>query len=169
FRSGLRVQADYRREYPMGPLTAGVVGFLGKIPPGEVVRYTRPLYLPDAFVGRSGLEIQYEDHLVGKPGRQRLTRDARGHELEEPDVEQPARAGDDLLLSIDARLQRVAWDLLAGYKGSMLLMDVNTGEVHALVSRPSFDPVNPGRTEIDGEAVSWIHRAYQGGYPPGST
>ncbi|MCB2156250.1 penicillin-binding protein 2 [bacterium] len=166
---GMRVAADFQREYPHGSAMAPVLGFLGKIQPAEVEIYTRPLYLPDAYVGRMGLEAQYEDRLVGKPGRERLRRDARGRLLADPNVEQPARPGDDLVLTIDQQLQEFAFEKLGPDKGSVVVMDVGSGEVLALVSSPSFDPERPWLSEIADQPVSYLNRSVQGGYPPAST
>ena len=166
---GTRVAADYRREYPCGPALAPVVGIIGKIQPDEVDEYRRPLYLPDASIGRAGLEAQYEGRLVGKPGRERLRRDARGRLLADPNVEQSAQPGDDLVLTIDLGLQRFAYDRIRPNKGSVVLMDIRNGDVLVLASAPSFDPEQPWLTELDGEPVSYLNRAIQGAYPPAST
>ncbi len=166
---GVRLDEDYRREYPMGPALALVTGYVGKIPEGQSEKYPMPIYLPDAYVGIAGIEAKYEEHLVGKRGLRRLVRDARGNLLADPTIEEPAHAGDDLVLSIDAELQATAMDLLGEQQGSVVMMDVRTGEVLVLASTPTFDPTAPWRQELDGRPVSYLNRAYRGTYPPGST
>ncbi|MBX3729750.1 MAG: hypothetical protein KF858_11245 [Candidatus Sumerlaeia bacterium] len=166
---GVRVHEDARREYPFGPPLAPVVGYMSRIVAEDGDRFPRPTYLPDDMVGRAGIERQYEAELVGKPGRERHKRDARGGLLEEPIIEQPARPGDDLVLALDAALQMRAAELLAGHHGAAVLMDANTGDVLVLATAPSFDPDAPWRAELAGEPVSFLNRAYRGGYPPGST
>ncbi|MDK2972096.1 MAG: penicillin-binding protein 2 [Candidatus Sumerlaeota bacterium] len=166
---GVRLKDDYRREYPYGPAMALVAGSVGKITAEDVDDYQRPLYLPDDYVGRSGLEKQYEAHLVGKPGRERHKRDARGGLLEAPVIEQAAHPGDDLVLAIDAELQVRALELLGGNSGAAVIMDVRTGDVVVLAAAPTFDPNAPWLAEINGRPVSYLNRAYRGAYPPGST
>ncbi len=166
---GLGVSEDFRREYQGGPALANVVGFMGKITPEETEKFSRPLYLPDAWVGRSGLERRYEDELVGKRGLRRLVRDARGAAIEDPSIVEQAHPGDDLILTVDAELQQTAHELLGETKGSVVLMNALTGDVLVLASTPSFDPMAPWKQELDGKPVSFINRASQGAYPPGST
>lgn len=166
---GVRVAQDFRRQYPAGPALAPVVGFVGRIPPEQADRFTRPRYLPDAFIGRAGLEARYEDLLAGVPGRERRTLDARGRLLDEPFVELAARPGHDLRLAIDAQLQAFAYGLLEGRRGSIVLMDAYTGDLLVSAGRPSFDPDAPWRQEIDGGPASFLHRPSQGLGPPGST
>ncbi len=166
---GVRIQEEYARVYEQPVDFALIVGFVGRIQPGQEAEFPRPRYLPDDMVGRSGIERQYQDRLAGSPGRERLQRDARGRSLAEPDVLEPSHPGEDLTLALDARIQTVAMDLLKGHKGSIVLMDVATGEVHAMASRPTFDATNPGAMELDGEPAGFVNLAMRGLYPPGST
>ncbi len=166
---GIRVAESYKREYPFGSILAHVTGFVGKIQPQEVEIYRRPRYLPDADVGRSGLEKVFEDRLAGYPGREQHFRDARGRPIADSIVLEPSRPGEDLFLTLDATWQAEAMRLLAGHVGSVVVVDVETGGVRVLASRPTFDPVRPGAAEVDGESAGWLNRAIQGVYPPGST
>jgi len=166
---GVRLESDFLREYPFGPALAHVIGYVGKIPPELVDRYERPTYLPDAYIGRSGIERAFEDRLVGKPGRERWLVDARGRRLAEPEVLEAARAGDDLALALDARLQMAALDALGDSTGCAILMDAHTGELLVLASTPVYDPLAPGSSEVDGRPASQLNRTLAGLYPPGST
>lgn len=167
---GVRVSEDYRREYLDDPIPTGaVVGYVGRIPAERAGEYDRARYLADAYVGRAGLERQYEALLAGHPGRQRLKRDARGRQLDDPEFEAPARPGDDLILALDAQWQAAAYAALGEHKGSVVIMEVTTGDVAVLATAPTFDPTAPGAKTLAGRPAEWIHRAVQGGYPPGST
>ncbi|MEQ8822424.1 MAG: penicillin-binding transpeptidase domain-containing protein [Sumerlaeia bacterium] len=165
---GVRIHETFRREYPHGTAFATVLGHVGRIPAERAETYRRPTYLPDATVGRSGLESRWEDRLVGKPGREALQRDARGRLLQQPLVERPALPGDDLVLTLDAAIQKAAYDALLGFHGAAVMIDVETGALRALASAPSYDPAAPWRQEADGQPVSFLNRAFQGRYPPAS-
>lgn len=166
---GARVQDDFRREYPRGTAFAHVVGYMGKITKEDGDRFARPIYMPDDYVGRAGLERQYEEALVGKAGTRRKTVNSRGVLLEDPVVQQPARAGEDLHLTLDAGLHEHATALLGTESGSVVMMDVETGELLVLASVPTFDPDQPWLQELGGRPVSHLNRAFRGAYPPGST
>lgn len=166
---GVRAASDFRREYPAGPALAPVIGYLGKIPPESVETYTRPVYLPDSEVGRAGLERLYEERLVGRPGTERRTLNARGRLLSDPEILRPARPGWDMVLTLDAELQAAAFDLLRDRKGAIIAMDARTGGLLALASAPSFDPERPWRGDAEGRDPSYLNRATRGTYPPGST
>lgn len=166
---GLTVTEDFRREYPFGESMASVVGYLGRIAPEDKERFAPPLYLGDSWVGRAGVERQFEDDLVGKRGLRRHVRDARGNAIDEPTIQERAAPGDDLVLTLDATLQQSAYLLLGERSGSVVLMDVRDGDLLALASTPAFDPSAPWKTEIEGQPASFINRCWQGAYPPGST
>lgn len=166
---GVRLHDDSVREYPLGPALAHITGFTGRITAEDVHLYQRPLYLPDDYVGRAGIERQYEAQLVGKPGRIRATRDARGALLDEPLISEEAAAGDDLVLAIDSAMQRAAIEGLGERTGSVVVMDLTNGDLLVLASTPVYDPARPGRQEIDGRPISQLHRAYRGTYAPAST
>ncbi len=166
---GIRVEPDFLREYPSGPDFAHLLGYVGAIQPGELERYSRPRWLADDEVGRTGLERSLDDLLTGYPGKELRRRDARGRRLAEPEILEAAVPGHDIQLTIDASLQARAMELLRGVRGSIVMMDVANGELLVLASRPTYDPSNPGAKVVDGEEVSWMNRAVRGQYPPGST
>jgi cell division protein FtsI (penicillin-binding protein 3) len=119
-----------RRYYPAGEVTGHLLGFTS----GE-------------DVGQEGLERAYDAWLGGQSGLMRVRQDARGHIVEQLGEIRPARDGRDLTLSIDLTLQRLADQALARARaehgasaGSVVVLDVTTGEVLALVSQPSYDP-----------------------------
>jgi cell division protein FtsI (penicillin-binding protein 3) len=150
---GLYFQTEYRRYYPAGEVAAQLVGFTN---------------IDDA--GQEGLELAYEGWLNGEDGRKRVVRDGKKRIIEDVELLQPAEAGKDLALSIDLDMQYLAYrELKAAVKkhraksGSLVLLDVKTGEVLAMVSQPSF---NPNSAKKSG---SRRNRAVTDVFEPGST
>ena len=156
---GVAVHTRPVRVYEGSDLLAHVLGFVGPIAPEEVEQYLDGGYPLDARVGRTGVEAVYEADLRGAAGRRLVLSDPAGRELERLG-EVPARAGADVVLSIDLRLQRAASAALADgiekgiefalskkirhgdpleRTGAAVLMDVRSGEILALVSYPSYD------------------------------
>lgn len=128
---GIGMLREYRRFYPSGELTAHLVGFTD---------------IDDA--GQEGVELAYNETLAAKPGARRVLKDGRGRLVDE-DVEgvRPPKAGEDLVLSVDRRLQFLAYrELKAAVEkhkaagGSAVILDATTGEVLAMVNQPSYNP-----------------------------
>ena len=157
--AGVHVEVSPVRRYEGSDLLAHVLGYIGPIAPGEVERYLDEGYPLNAQVGRSGVEISYETELRGRAGRRLFVTDASGRELELLG-ELPPDAGADLMLSIDLDLQAAAAKALeAGIRqglppprdgasagkarpfgaGAVVVLDVRSGELLALVSLPSYD------------------------------
>ncbi len=127
---GVHVQREFRRYYPAGEALAHVIGYTD---------------IDDH--GQEGLELAYEDWLAGKPGSKRVIQDRRGHRVEDVNLVAAAEPGEDLVLSIDRRIQYLAYRelkaALAANKataGSVVVLDVPTGEVLAMVNLPSYNP-----------------------------
>ena len=126
------------------------------------------------YIGKTGVEKFYENELYGNPGYKHVEINARGRQLRDLDIGY-AEPGEDIHLTIDIDLQIFAENLFKDYKGALVALDPNNGEVLALVSKPDFDP----NLFVDGiEAESWRllnssekkplnNRAIQGVYPPG--
>lgn len=124
------VQTEYRRYYPSGSAAAHLVGFTG---------------IDDQ--GREGLEMAYEDYLAGESGMRRVIRDLHGREITGMDIIKPAIPGQDLRLSIDRQLQYFANRALEkavvdseAESGSVVVMDIRTGEIMAMVNYPTYNP-----------------------------
>lgn len=164
---GVRLSTDHTREYRFPTDFAHLIGYLGRIQPDEVETYTRPRYLLDDEVGRAGLERALQDRLAGYPGRERQRRDARQRLLDEPEIIEAARPGENVWLTLDLHLQRKAMELLGEKMGSIVVLDVQTGELVVLASRPTFDATNLSR-HVDGREPGFFHRAARGRFPPGS-
>jgi cell division protein FtsI (penicillin-binding protein 3) len=128
--SNLSLQREFRRYYPSGQAASHVVGFTD---------------IDDK--GREGLELAYNDWLKGQPGMRRVIRDLNGREIASMDVVEPAVPGKELRLSIDKQLQYFTNSVLResvakqrAESGSVVVMDVKTGEVLAMANYPSYNP-----------------------------
>lgn len=152
---GVNSQREYKRYYPSGAVTAHVLGFTN---------------IDDR--GQEGLELAYDSWLAGKPGAKRVIRDRLGHTVEDVEQVRAPVPGHDLTLSIDSRIQYLAYTALAqavekhhANSGSMVILDPRDGEVLAMVNVPSYNP-----NALDGSApASRRNRAVTDVVEPGST
>ncbi len=150
---GVFLQKEYRRFYPAGEVTSHVIGFTN---------------IDD--VGQEGLELAYNDWLQGKPGLKRIIRDRLGRTVEHVEMVRESEPGHDLSLTIDRRLQYLAYRELkrtvlkhGARSGSVVLLDVKTGEVLAMVNQPAY---NPNHASMDSEGLR--NRAITDVFEPGS-
>jgi penicillin-binding protein 2 len=130
------------------PVSLGhVLGYMSEVTPDEMDDH--PEYRRGQTIGRRGLERRWERELRGADGKQNIAVDAKGRELDKdtqealiPESERlvPATPGNNLVLSIDARLQNAADAAFPGRAGAVVVMEAKTGFILAMVSRPSFDP-----------------------------
>lgn len=146
---------EFRRFYPAGEVTAHVVGFTD---------------IDDR--GREGMELAFDEWLAGVPGKRQVLKDRRGRLIKDVQVVENARAGKTLALSIDLRLQYLAHRELRnaitefGAKaGSLVLLDVQTGEVLAMVNQPTYNPNNKRNLQ----PAAMRNRAMIDVFEPGST
>jgi penicillin-binding protein 2 len=130
----------YRRLYPLKGFMAHLIGYVGEVSEDMLNQPGFELYTPGDVVGKSGVELQYNQILMGKNGSRRVVVDSHGREVGKPLEEKPAEAGKDLKLTIDVDLQIAAEQALDGRNGAIVAMDPRTGEVLAMVSRPTYDP-----------------------------
>ncbi len=152
---GLNLKSEYRRYYPSAEVTANLVGFTG---------------VDDK--GLEGVEKAFDNYLTGKPGKEKVVVDLYRRVVEERGVLAEAEQGNDLQLSIDSRIQAVAYRELKktvlshnAKGGSVVVVDVDTGEVLAMASQPSF---NPNRSDSRFPAMT-RNRAITDLFEPGST
>ena len=173
---GVVVDAQLLRYYPHGELFSHAIGYVGRINEQETTELDESNYRGTFHVGKVGVEKFYEDILHGAVGYQNVETNAHGRVLRVLEQFDP-RPGSDLVLNLDIRLQRAAFDALDGRRGAVVAIDPRTGGVLALVSTPGFDTnlfVN-GISSTDYSAlrdsldVPLFNRAIQGQYPPGST
>lgn len=151
---GLNFQQEFKRYYPEADSTAQLLGFTN---------------IDD--VGIEGLELAYQDWLMGVPGKKRVLKDRTGQIIEELGVIKEPRPGHDLVLSIDRRIQYLAYHELnltlekfAAKSGSVVVLDSQTGEILALANAPSFNPNARGRYTRD----SYRNKAITDVFEPGS-
>src|SRR6266567_3241785 len=130
----------YRRLYPLKGFMAHLIGYVGEVSEDMLNQPGFELYTPGDVVGKSGVELQYNQILMGKNGSRRVVVDSHGREVGKPLEEKPAEAGKDLKLTIDVDLQIAAEEAIGDKNGALVAMDPHTGEILAMVSRPTFDP-----------------------------
>lgn len=173
---GVEVEADLVRHYPYGELLSHVVGYVGRISERELQMVDGPNYQGTQYFGKLGVERHYEDALHGRTGFQTVEVDARGRVLRVLEKIAPV-PGEDLTLYLDVDLQRTAAEALGERRGAVVVIEVATGGILALVSTPGFDP-NLFVTGIDAASykalnespdIPLFNRALRGQYPPGST
>lgn len=176
FLPGVQVEAELVRHYPMGKDFAHVLGYVGQMNEAEKKRLDPIQYKITRRIGKIGIERYYEKELHGQVGYQKVETNAQGRILKVLE-KQSSIPGKNLILNLDARLQRTAMEAFDGRRGSLVAMDPKTGGVLAMVSSPSFDPnlfvngisykdYNALRDSLD---VPLFDRATRGQYPPGST
>ena len=135
----LLIDVDQTRYYPYRDVGAHVLGYLGKMGTEQIKKAAFRDVPSQSFVGQWGMEKLYDPVLRGKPGRRVYEADALGRKLRVLNIEPPEH-GQDIYLSIDISLQRAAERAFGKRAGAMVAIKPDTGEILALVSRPSFDP-----------------------------
>jgi len=175
---GVDLKAGLQRHYPYGPLGVHLLGYVSRISEADLDNIDRSAYRGTNHIGKLGLERTYETTLLGRVGIRKVETNARGRAVHENEAERiPPRAGGNLILSIDARLQAEAEKILRGKRASAVAIDPNTGAILALVSTPTYDP-NLFVNGIDHDSYNallnninkpLINRAINGQYAPGST
>jgi penicillin-binding protein 2 len=183
---GLEVRHEPYRTYPQGELAAHLIGYMTQMTAAEAdQRVTKQGYDPSELVGRYGLEDKWENYLRGKKGIERYAVDARGQRLDDATASaliagehgDPAVPGANLILTIDADLQRLA-EKAVGHSAAaaVVIVEPRTGKLRAVVSKPSFDPnVMTGHLTQAEETMlkqdprkPFIDKALRMTYPPGS-
>lgn len=173
---GVDVVARLIRYYPLGEAVSHVLGYIAPINEKELETLDPIVYRGTYHIGKTGIEKYYEDLLHGKVGYQHIETDARGRTLRILG-RTPPKPGTNLHLSLDSRLQQAAFEALGELKGAIVAIDPRSGEVLAMVSKPSFDP-NLFTKGIDPTTYKELNtspekplfnRAIRGQYPPGST
>ncbi len=128
----------YRRRYPRDSFLAHVSGYVGEVSP-EQVEDSNSKLRPGGIVGKTGLERQYNDILMGTDGLRRVIVNSVGKEVGRLE-QQDAIPGKPIKLTIDYDLQVAAEAALNGRKGAVVVLDPRTGDVLSMVSRPAYDP-----------------------------
>ena len=177
----LDVAIEPQRDYLHGPLFAHLIGYMGEMQEEEFATPRPKRYAVGDYIGKTGVERVYEDQLRGDDGLRFIEVDARHRIKDEfpfPDRERPAQPGQDLALTVDLGMQQAAYEAMPdSLGGSVVALDVRTGAVLVMVSKPSFDPnvfvsyqaQAERRALVHSESKPLLNRAVQGLYPPGST
>ena len=171
---GVRVEVSSKRYYPEESVAAHLLGHVGEVNNTEMEQFEG--YRLGDLVGKVGLEKAWEEALRGLSGGQQIEIDASGRKLRVLD-EVRAQSGRNLVLTLDLELQEKAERALEEVEGALVVLGVHTGEVLAMVNRPSFDPNlfarGIRRSEWNQLLENPLHpltnRVIQGQYPPGST
>jgi penicillin-binding protein 2 len=181
--SGVDIRARLARHYPLREMGVHAIGYVSAINEADLKQIDSAEYAGTSLIGKLGVEGAYEQQLHGKPGFRELEVNAAGRPVEKQGgyaselKTRPPVAGEDLILGMDVRVQRVAEEALVGKRGSVVALDPKTGDIIALASTPGFDPNDFVRgltvaqyavlsNSID---VPLLNRALRGAYPPGST
>jgi penicillin-binding protein 2 len=166
----------HRRLYPRNGFMAHLIGYVGEVSE-EMLNHPRfELYNPGDVVGQSGVELEYNSILMGQNGSKQVVVNSRGKEVGQLE-EKPAVPGKQLKLTIDIDLQIAAEQALGDRNGAIVAMDPRTGEILAMVSRPTFNPndfaVRISRTEwsklVNDDDHPLLNKAIQAQLAPGST
>jgi penicillin-binding protein 2 len=167
----------YRRLYPRKGFLAHLVGYVGEVSEDMLNQPQFELYNPGDVVGKSGVELEYNQLLMGSNGSRQVMVNSHGKEVGEALDEKPAVPGKPLKLTIDVDLQIAAEEAMEGKNGAIVAMDPHTGEILAMASRPTFDPNNfairIGRADwaklINDPDKPLLNKAIQAQLAPGST
>ncbi|MBI1785188.1 hypothetical protein HYR69_08590, partial [Candidatus Sumerlaeota bacterium] len=164
---GVVIEPQYSRHYPFGPLFAHVTGYVGAIDDKQLKSYLNDGYLRADLIGKIGAERQFEDMLRGTHGTELVIRDAHGRPRSSR-IEEPASRGNDIVLTLDLRLQAMTDALMKDRLGVAVVMDPRDGSILALVSKPDYDPNDPRKGAASGETSSF-NKVIRGKFAPAST
>ncbi|MCR9192063.1 MAG: penicillin-binding protein 2 [Gammaproteobacteria bacterium] len=172
---GVNIKAVLMRSYPLGEITAHLLGYVGRINPEELRKVDATQYRATNFIGKSGIEKYYESQLHGQVGYQQSETDVNGRTLRILNKQSPV-SGNKLYLTIDTRLQTAGYKALQDKRGAIIILSTTNGDILSMVSAPSFNPnlfVN-GISSDDYKLLSneqdrpLYNRAVRGLYPPAS-
>lgn len=177
---GVEIKARLFREYPYRDKTAHLIGYVGRINDKDFEQLeannNATNYRGSDYIGKIGIEQSYEAELHGTTGFEQVEVDAAGRGVRVLSRTAP-QSGNTLTLTVDIKLQEIAEQAFGNFRGALIAIDPNNGEVLAFVSKPGYDP----NLFVDGiDTESWDalnnspdvplnNRALRGQYPPGST
>ncbi len=177
---GVEVRARLFRQYPLGPIGSHAIGYIGRITDRDLQWIEdadkQANYKGTDHIGKTGLEQHYEFELHGETGYEEVEIDSGGRALRSLKRIPPV-SGNNLQLTLDARLQEITEQAFGDRKGALVAIDPATGGILALVSNPTYDPnlfvdgITPDNWKELNEHLSkpMVNRAINGAYPPGST
>jgi penicillin-binding protein 2 len=177
---GVEIKARPFRHYPQAELFSHVIGYIGRVNVADLEaleeRDELANYRGTDHIGKTGIEQSYERELHGTTGYEQVETDAGGRAVRVLSRRAPT-SGNNLRLTLDAKLQEVAYKAFGNFRGGLVAIDPSNGEVLALVSKPGFDPnlfvdgIDPGNWDALNNSPDkpMNNRALRGVYPPGST
>ncbi|MZG54506.1 MAG: penicillin-binding protein 2 [Nitrospinae bacterium] len=178
---GIKIKAEPLRNYVYKDLMSHVLGYLGEISKSKLESSNNPYYSQGDFVGKNGLENVFESILRGRKGHKEVEADVSGRELKTL-RKLPSESGNNLVLTLDVRIQEELEKAMSSTpeeikNGSVVAMKVQTGEILAITSKPSFDPnefaagITPENWKklVNDEMHPLQNRSIHSQYPPGST
>ena len=174
--TGVDVVARLIRHYPHGALFAHTIGYVGRLNERDQKSVDGREYKGTLQIGKTGVEKEYEKLLHGQVGYRQVETNVQGRVVREL-TREPSHSGQELYLHLDINLQRVASEVLADYNGAIVALEVKTGGILAMVSKPDFNP-NSFVSGISSKEYDLLRdsadrplfdRAIRGHYPPAST
>lgn len=173
---GVRIKAESLRYYPAGEEMAHLLGYVGRINLEELKSLNPKTYQGAQFLGKTGIERYYESRLHGANGYEQVETDVSGRIVRVIN-KLPPTSGETLKLTLDTRLQHIAYEALGENYGAVVLIETATGAILAMANRPSFDPnhfvggISPKEYQQLSNAPErpLFNRAVRGLYPPAST
>lgn len=177
---GIEVKARLFRQYPLANVASHAIGYIGRITDRDLKwieeSEKQATYKGTDHIGKTGLEQHYEFELHGETGYEEVEIDAGGRALRSLKRIAPV-SGNNLALTLDAKLQQITEQAFGDRKGSLVAIEPSTGGILALVSNPTYDPnlfvdgITPENWRELNEHPSkpMVNRAINGAYPPGST
>ncbi|HXU42639.1 MAG TPA: penicillin-binding protein 2 [Burkholderiales bacterium] len=177
---GVELKARLFRQYPYGEVGSHILGYLGRINTADQTRLEEEgldaNYRGTDFIGKAGVEASFEAELHGTTGFEQVEIDAAGRGIRTLS-RTPSQPGNNVTLTLDMRLQRVAEIAFGERRGALVAIEPTSGDILAMVSKPNFDPnqfvdgIDPQYwAELNGNIDKPLNnRAISGVYPPGST
>lgn len=173
---GFQIAARLKRHYPYNEVFSHVLGYMGQIDAEELKQIQQGNYAATNTIGKTGIEKYYEEDLHGQVGYQQVEIDAYARIVRQLQSIAP-QSGIDLKLTLDAGLQKAAYEVMKNYRGALVAIEPSSGDVLAMVSTPSFNPntfldqsaQSIYRTYLVSEKRPLFNRALNGLYPLAST
>ncbi len=173
---GVQIEVQPSRDYLYGNMASHLVGYLGEINPEELAEQREQSYRSGDPIGKMGLEKLFESHLRGEKGLSYVEVDVRGFAQKQLQTREPL-PGNDIQLTLDIEIQKAAEEGLRDKAGAVVVMEVNSGRLLALVSAPHLPldkfvggiPVSVWRGLLDDQRAPLLNKPVQGQYAPGST
>ncbi len=173
--SSLLVVESFNRVYPSAEVGSHVIGYVGKMSRSSIDQFKEYGYSPASIVGKTGVEEYYDSYLKGSVGGLQVEVDSRGRQVRLLSLKEPDD-GQNITLTIDNLVQDISYEVIEQKRGSIIVMDMNNGEVLGMVSSPSFDPNALVSLRDKSKAAvlfrnphsPLLNRSISGAFPPGS-